>query len=119
MNIGIRPTFGPDGDLTVEAHLFDFDGDLYERDLEVVLIRRIRDEMAFESKDALAAADMGPEDIVRMNMYTTDVAGFMAVADQLVPIFAGDGCKPVSTLLGVTALFDPDIMIELEATAVA
>ena len=70
-------------------------------------------------KDALAAADMDPTNIVRLNMYTTDVDGFMAAAGDLVPIFAGDGCKPVSTLLGVTALFEPELMIELEATAVA
>jgi len=70
-------------------------------------------------KDALSAADMGPADIVRLNMYTTDVKGFMAAAGELVPIFAGDGCKPVSTLLGVAELFEPEIMIELEATAVA
>ena len=44
---------------------------------------------------------------------------FMAQAGDLVPIFAGDGCKPVSTLLGVAALFEPEIMVELEATAVA
>lgn len=70
-------------------------------------------------KDALAAAGMDPTNIVRLNMYTTDVPGFMASADDLVPIFAGDGCKPVSTLLGVAALFEPEIMVELEATAVA
>ena len=70
-------------------------------------------------KDALAAADMDPSNIVRLNMYTTDVDGFMAAAGALVPIFAGDGCKPVSTLLGVTRLFEPEIVIELEATAVA
>lgn len=69
-------------------------------------------------KDALAAADMDPTHIVRLNMYTTDVDAFMAAAGDLVPIFAGDGCKPVSTLLGVTRLFEPEIMIELEATAV-
>ena len=70
-------------------------------------------------KDALTAADMDPTNIVRMNMYTTDVEQFMEKAGDLVPIFAGDGCKPVSTLLGVNALFEPQIMIELEATAVA
>jgi enamine deaminase RidA (YjgF/YER057c/UK114 family) len=43
----------------------------------------------------------------------------MAWANDIVPIFAGDGCRPVSTLLGVSALFEPEIMIELEATAVA
>ena len=70
-------------------------------------------------KDTLAAAEMDPTNIVRLNMYTTDVDGFMAAAADLVPIFAGDGCKPVSTLLGVTALFEPELMVELEATAVA
>ena len=48
-------------------------------------------------KDALDASGMDATNIVRMNMYTTDVAAFMAVADQLIPIFAGDGCKPVAT----------------------
>ena len=69
-------------------------------------------------KDALTEAGMGPGDIVRLNMYTTDAPGFMAAAEELISIMAGDGCKPVSTLLGVAALFHPDIMIELEATAV-
>ena len=70
-------------------------------------------------KDALAEADMDATNIVRLNIYTTDVDGFMASAAELVPIFAGDGCKPVSTLLGVTRLFHPDILVELEATALA
>ena len=70
-------------------------------------------------KDALAVAGMDPTNIVRLNMYTTDVPAFMAQAEALIPIFAGDGCKPVSTLLGVAALFEQEIMVELEATAVA
>ena len=70
-------------------------------------------------KDTLAEADMDATNIVRLNIYTTDVDGFMASAAELVPIFAGDGCKPVSTLLGVTRLFHPDILVELEATALA
>lgn len=70
-------------------------------------------------KDALAAAGMDPTNIVRLNMYTTDVPMFMERAGDIVPIMAGDGCRPVSTLLGVTALFEPELMIELEATAVA
>jgi enamine deaminase RidA (YjgF/YER057c/UK114 family) len=70
-------------------------------------------------KDALAGADMAATNVVRLNIYTTDVPAFMAAAGDLVPIFAGDGCRPVCTLLGVTALFEPELMIELEATAVA
>ena len=62
---------------------------------------------------------MDPTNIVRLNMYTTDAPGFMAAAEDIVQIFASDGCRPVSTLLGVAALFEPELMIELEATAVA
>jgi len=60
-----------------------------------------------------------PTNIIRLNIYTTDAPGFMAQAGELVPIFAGDGCKPVCTLLGVASLFEPEIMVELEATAAA
>jgi enamine deaminase RidA (YjgF/YER057c/UK114 family) len=70
-------------------------------------------------KDALTASNMDASNIVRLNMYTTDTEAFMAHAEEIVPIYAGDGCRPVCTLLGVTALFEPELMIELEATAVA
>jgi hypothetical protein len=39
----------------------------------------------------------------------------MGAAGELVPLWAQAGCKPVSTLLGVTRLFQPEIMIEIEA----
>jgi riboflavin kinase / FMN adenylyltransferase len=55
LNVGIRPTFGPDGDLTVEAHLFDFDGDLYDQDVELVLVARLRAERKFASREELVA----------------------------------------------------------------
>ncbi len=70
-------------------------------------------------KDVLAGAGMTPENIVRLNIYTTDVEAFMGAPADLVPILAGDGCKPVSTLLGVARLYDPALLIEIEATAVA
>jgi enamine deaminase RidA (YjgF/YER057c/UK114 family) len=69
--------------------------------------------------EVLEASNMKPENIVRLNFYTTDVDGFMKNAEQLVPIWAGAGCKPASTLLGVQRLFLPSILIEIEATAVA
>ena len=67
----------------------------------------------------LTAAGMTPGSIVRLNFYTTDVDAFMGAAAEIVPLFASAGCTPVSTLLGVTRLFDPGIMLEIEATAVA
>lgn len=69
-------------------------------------------------KDALAEADMEPADIVRLNMYTTDMDAFMGAVEELVPIYAADGCMPSCTLLGVERLFEAELMIELEATAV-
>lgn len=70
-------------------------------------------------KAALVGADMQPESVVRMNIYTTDVEQFMEKAEKIIPIFAADGVQPVCTLLGISALYDPDLMVEIEATAVA
>jgi riboflavin kinase / FMN adenylyltransferase len=50
LNIGVRPTLGKaQPELRVEAHLVDFDGDLYGRELEVVFGERLRDERRFGS----------------------------------------------------------------------
>jgi enamine deaminase RidA (YjgF/YER057c/UK114 family) len=69
--------------------------------------------------DALAAAGMDAGNLVRLNFYVTDVPAFMEVADQIMPIHGAAGAQIASTLLGVQALYHPDIMIEIEATAVA
>ena len=42
-----------DGELLVEAHLLDFDGDLYGEEARVSFVARLRDEMAFDSVEAL------------------------------------------------------------------
>lgn len=51
-SLGVRPTFDPPQEL-LEAHLFDFSGDLYGRTVEVALHGFIRDERKFDSVDAL------------------------------------------------------------------
>lgn len=51
-NIGQRPTFD-DGERTVEVHILDFDGDLYEQNLRIELLKRVRGEMRFPSVEAL------------------------------------------------------------------
>jgi riboflavin kinase/FMN adenylyltransferase len=51
-SLGIRPTFDPPQEL-LEAHLFDFDGDLYGRRIEVALHGFIREELKFDGLDAL------------------------------------------------------------------
>ncbi|MGH6991579.1 MAG: riboflavin kinase, partial [Stellaceae bacterium] len=51
-NIGRRPTFAGQG-ITVEAHLFDFSGDLYGRTLRTALVDHIRPEMKFDGIEAI------------------------------------------------------------------
>ena len=53
-SLGIRPTFDPPQEL-LETHLFDFEGDLYGRKIEVALHAFIREERKFESIDALVS----------------------------------------------------------------
>ncbi|MDQ1466128.1 MAG: riboflavin kinase / adenylyltransferase, partial [Actinomycetota bacterium] len=54
INIGRRPTFYEEnGLLLVEAHLLDFDGDLYGEQARVRIAARLRGEVRFESIDAL------------------------------------------------------------------
>jgi riboflavin kinase/FMN adenylyltransferase len=55
LNIGVRPTVGGNLTQTVEAHLLDFDGDLYDQPLTVQFITRLRDEQKFDGLDALKA----------------------------------------------------------------
>jgi riboflavin kinase/FMN adenylyltransferase len=52
-NVGKRPTFKPDDPPLAEAHLLDFDGDVYGRRLEVSFETRLREERRFPGPDAL------------------------------------------------------------------
>ncbi|MCE5322500.1 bifunctional riboflavin kinase/FAD synthetase [bacterium] len=51
-NIGSRPTFGGDN-TTVEVHFSDFVGDLYGKKLDITFLRRMRDEITFDSPEKL------------------------------------------------------------------
>ncbi len=53
-SLGLRPTVGGREPL-LEAHLFDFEGDLYGRRLAVEFVAKLRDEEKFASLDALTA----------------------------------------------------------------
>jgi riboflavin kinase/FMN adenylyltransferase len=53
-SLGTRPTV--DGiEPLLETHVFDFDGDLYGREIEIEFVRKIRDEERFDGLDALVA----------------------------------------------------------------
>jgi riboflavin kinase/FMN adenylyltransferase len=53
-NIGTNPTFG-ELPRTLEAHLFDFDADLYGERIGIAFVERLRGEIAFSSVEALVA----------------------------------------------------------------
>src|SRR5215203_4002944 len=53
-NVGVAPTFGR-AESRVEAHLLDFEGDLYGRVVDVSFVRRIREERRFSGIDELKA----------------------------------------------------------------
>ncbi|MDE6384351.1 MAG: riboflavin biosynthesis protein RibF [Paramuribaculum sp.] len=56
LNIGRRPTFdAPDAPPSIEAHLIDFDGDLYGKPLALDIIAPLRRERRFASVDDLVA----------------------------------------------------------------
>jgi len=52
-NVGVRPTFVTGRGLLVEAFLIDFEGDLYERELRLEFLSRLRGELRFDSVDEL------------------------------------------------------------------
>lgn len=54
VNIGVRPTLHDSQPSTrVEVHLLDFVGDLYDHELELTFVEKLRDEQLFPSVDAL------------------------------------------------------------------
>jgi riboflavin kinase/FMN adenylyltransferase len=53
-NVGFNPTFTPQRKVaSVEAHLLDFDRDIYGEHLKLEFVERLRDELKFESVEAL------------------------------------------------------------------
>lgn len=54
-NLGVRPTIAGVPKLSLEVHVIDFNGDLYGKHVHVEFLHKIRDEMKFESLDALKA----------------------------------------------------------------
>lgn len=54
INIGRHPTL-PEGPRTIEAHIFDYSGDLYGQKLRVELVSFLRSERRFDGLDALIA----------------------------------------------------------------
>ncbi|MEU9161907.1 RidA family protein [Streptomyces sp. NPDC048424] len=67
----------------------------------------------------LGAAGMSLANLVRLNVYTTDVDLLFQHYGVLAARLVAAGVAPTSTMLGVTRLAIPGQMVELEGTAVA
>ena len=76
--------------------------------------------LALDSLEALLAkADMTMANVVKLTLYTTDVQAALTNFDVLTSRLESAGIKPAQTLIGVAALAFPDLMVEIDATAVA
>jgi len=53
MNIGMKPTFHDLYTTIVEVHFFNFSGDLYESEIMVQIVERLRDERKFNGINEL------------------------------------------------------------------
>jgi enamine deaminase RidA (YjgF/YER057c/UK114 family) len=69
-------------------------------------------------EQVLRAAGFGLTDVVRLNVYTTDLEGYFANRNVIMDRLVRAGCRYASTLLGVARLARPEFLIEIEATAV-
>ncbi|MBI5118098.1 bifunctional riboflavin kinase/FAD synthetase [Candidatus Poribacteria bacterium] len=54
LNIGMRPTVSNERKRTIEVHIMDFYHDIYDREIEITFVEKLRDEKKFPSLDALA-----------------------------------------------------------------
>ena len=79
-----------------------------------------RSRMSLDNLEAvLAGAGMDLSNVIRLNIYTTDVDALFEQYGVLVGRLAGAGVAPPGTLLGVSRLAFPQLVVELEATAAA
>lgn len=75
--------------------------------------------LALDNLEAvLAGGGMSLADVVRLTIYTTDVDAFLAHNDVFAGPLAAAGVMPAATLLGVARLAYPELLVEIEATAV-
>lgn len=75
--------------------------------------------MAVDNLEAvLREAGMSLANLVRLNIYTTDVDQFFANYGPMAERMAAAGVAPPSTLLGVSRLAFPELLVEVEGTAV-
>jgi enamine deaminase RidA (YjgF/YER057c/UK114 family) len=65
----------------------------------------------------LGAADFTLADVVKLTVYTTDVSAYLQALDIVVGRTTEAGCQPAMTLLGISQLAFPELLVEIEAIA--
>lgn len=55
LNVGFNPTVSDDNTLKIEVHLFDFDSEIYDEEIIIGFVGRLRDEQKFDGLEALKA----------------------------------------------------------------
>lgn len=70
-------------------------------------------------EDLLKEAGFTLSDVVRLNIYTTDVDLCLQNYESVITRLGEAGCLPSCTLLGVARLVWPEALVEIEVTAVA
>jgi riboflavin kinase/FMN adenylyltransferase len=79
VSIGRRPTYYRKGTRLLEAHLLDYTGDLYGRNVEVTLYAHIRAQRRFRGPDELATQIR--DDVARVRSWATGALQSMDVKD--------------------------------------
>ncbi|MEV8313336.1 Rid family hydrolase [Streptomyces sp. NPDC059900] len=67
--------------------------------------------------ETVAEGGMTMADVVQIRVVTTDLSACVAQYDVLMDELAARHCRPASLLAEVSALSDPDMLIEIEAVA--
>jgi len=67
-------------------------------------------------KSTLESMDSGMNDVVRTRIYVTDISGWRDVGKAHGEYFKD--IKPATAMLEVKSLIDPDMLVEIEATAI-
>ncbi len=76
INVGVRPTFESGRGVLIEAHLIDFDDDLYGRTIRIAFLARLRGERRFDSVEAL---------VEQMHVDVADARRILSAAASVSP----------------------------------